>query len=351
LEELARKLFISFRPFIKFPQTEKFNLLNYIRAISKSGKKEDLSIKNKIYEYKRRKKFFLAFILEEVYAHLTRGKRFAQALKAANLINDKEYHILITAKGGLAQGIEKIIETSSKSHKSKAALMLLFVPPSIILVALLATHDMVKGVLENMLQPIKSAGGTPPPIKDYLLDPTMYIYVNAGYFSIIILIILIYILVKKYSPKNFMKILPIIEEEYTLDILKSLKTVTAGGGINISNAAKALANGEPDNIKKQIFQLIVERTSKGKKELSSVLEEFNVNYNTISAIKIGEDSNDINVGLDIALEELEKRYEKDISLFLKIGLWGGQISMIGIAMKPMIDIMLLMSVGQLNFQI
>jgi len=351
LEDFAFAIFKRFKKIIKFPNNEKFYLLNYIKAISNSGQDEKVSIKNKIYEYKKRKKYFLAFILEDVKSKIDIGLRFAVALKSAGVINDREYHILITSKNGLAAGIEKIIETSQKSHKSKVAFMLLIFPPSIILLALLFSHDMVKGVLENMLQPIKSAGGTPPPIKEYLIDPTTYIYINSVYFSTIILFIVGYFIVKKYYPKQFLKMIPIVEEEYTLDILKSLKTVMSGGGINISNAAKALANGEPDNIKKLLFEAVVESTSKGKKELSSVFEEFNISYNTVSAIKIGEDSNNIDIGLNIAVSELEERYNRDINLFLKICMWGGQLAMIGIAGKPMIDIMLLMSVGQLNFQI
>lgn len=352
MEEIQRFIFNRFRKLIKFPKSEKFYLLNYIKAISKSGKDEKISIKNKIYEYKMRGKYILAFILEEVKNEIDSGKRFAVALRNAGVINEREFHILINSKGGLAAGIEKIIETSQKSHKSLVAFMLLIIPPSIMLLALLFSHGMVKDILDNMLEPIRSAGGTPPPIKDYLLDPTTYIVVNIVYFSVLTMVIIGYFVLKKFFPKKFFKYVPpIIEEEYTLDILKSLKTVMSGGGINISNAAKALANGEPDNIKKLFFETIVDRTTIGKKELSTVFEEFNMNYNTISSLKIGEDSNNIEIGMDIAIEELEQRYERDISLFLKIGMWGGQFAMIGIAGKPMIDIMLLMSVGQLNFKV
>lgn len=351
MEELSRIIYSSFRKFIKFPEADKFYLLNYIKAISNSGQDEKLSVKNKIYEYRKRQKWFLVFMLEEVKREIEKGKRFAVALKSAGIINDREFHILITSKGRLSLGIDKIIETSSKSHKSKAAFFLLVLPPSIMLLILLFSHGFVKGVLENMLEPIRSAGGTPVKIPDYLIDPTTYTYVTVAYFFIMFSIILAYFLIKRFKPKIFLKIIPIIEEEYTLDILTSLKTIMSGGGINISNAAKALANGEPDNIKREIFSSLVEATSRGKKELSSILEEYNVNYNTISSIKIGEDSNNIDIGLNIAIDELEKRYERDIKLYLKIGMWGGQLAMIGIAGKPMIDIMLIMSVGQLDFKV
>lgn len=344
-------LFLKKNKLFKFPKREKFYLLNYIKAISNSGKDEKLAIKNKIEEYKKRKKYFLMFALLEVKSEIDKGKKFAIALKNGQILSEREYHILVNSKGGIAQGIEKIIETNQKSSKSIAAFMLLVIPPSIMILALLFSHDAVKNVLENMLKPIKDAGGTPPPIADYLLDPTMYIIFNVAFFSILFGGITFMVFMKKYFPNRYLGIIPIIEEEYTLDLLKSLKTVMAGGGINMSNAAKALGNGEPNNVKRLILEKIVERTASGKEKISEVFEEFNVNYNTVSSLKIGEDSNNIQIGLNIAIDDLNTRYEKDIGLALKIGMWGGQLSMIGIAGKPLIDIMLLMSIGQLNFKV
>jgi type II secretory pathway component PulF len=335
----------------KFPASEKFYLLNYIKAISNSGQDEKLAINNKIEEYSKRNKPFLALTLRSVKEEIDRGKKFAIALKNAGLLTEREYHILVNSKGGMSQGIDKIIETNKKSSKSMAAFMLLFLPPSIMLLALLFGHDAVKGVLNNMLAPIRDSGGTPPPIPEYLMDPSTYIFFNVLYFTILFGAIFGMVMIKKFMPKKYLRIIPIIEEEYMLDILKSIKTVTMGGGINMANAAKALASGEPNNIKRLLLEKIVERTSFGKERISEVFEEFGANYNTVSSLKIGEDSNNINIGLDIALDDLESRYERDIKTFLKIGMWGGQLGMIGIAGKPLIDIMLLMSVGQLNFQV
>lgn len=336
---------------IKFSQKEKFYLLNYIRAISKSGQDEKKAVANKLYEYKQRKKFILEHILKKVKVEVDKGKSFADALKTSGIINDREFHILRTAKGSLANGIDKIIETNQKSSKSMAGFLLLFIPPSIMLLTLLFTHDMVKDVLNAMMNPIVSSGGTPPPMADYLVSNTMYIFFNSVYFSILIGGIVGMQIVKNYYPKKYLKIIPIIEEEYVMDILKSLKAITTGGGINMANAAKALSTGESNNVKYLLLQKIVERTSLGKEKISEVFEEFGANYNTISALKLGEDSNNINLGLDIAIEDIETRYKRDIKFFITSCMWGGQLGMIGIAGKPMIDIMLLMSVGQLNFEL
>lgn len=351
MESFFYTIYTSFRSVIKFPTSEKFYLLNYIKAISNSGQDEKLSIVNKIIEYRKRKKFFLMFILQEVMELIESGKTFADALLGPKVITEREYHILKNSKGGLANGIDKIIETSQKSNKSTLAFMYLVGPPALILLLLYFSHGAVKNVLWNMLEPIRATGATPPEIKAYLLDPTVYLLGNIAFFTLLFSVMALMYFLKHKAPKKFLGIIPIIEEEYTLDVLKSIRTVMSGGGINISNAAKALANGEPNNIKKMIFEEIVKRTSNGKKELSQILEDFNVNYNTVSSIKIGEDSNNIDIGLKIAVDELELRYERDINIFLKVGLWGGQFGMILIAGKPMIDMLLLMSVGQLDFQV
>jgi type II secretory pathway component PulF len=336
---------------VKFPAAEKFYLLNYIKAISSSGQDEKKAIESKIKEYEKRKKYIPLHMLKKVKIETEKGKKFAEALFTCNVITPREYHILKNSKGSIASGIEKILEINKKSSKSVAGFMLMLIPPAIMLLALLFSHGKVKGILENMLEPIKSSGATPPPIKEYLLVNTDYIIANAIFFSLVIFVFGGLAFIKKYRPKKYLTIFPIIEEEYVIDILKSIKTISAGGGINISNTAKALATGETNNIKRMIFEEIVERTAKGKEKISEIFEEFGANYNTVSSLKIGEDANNINIGLDIAIEDLESRYNRDISLFLKAGMWIGQLSMIGIAGKPMIDIMLLLSVGQLNFQV
>lgn len=336
---------------LKFPKKEKFYVLSYIRAIANAGIDEKKGILNKYNEYVLRKQGYLTFKMEKAKRAIESGKKIAIAMEDAGIINQRELHILLTSKGGLVAGIDKILEVSRRSNKSKVALMLLLIPPTIITVALLVFHDSVKQIIVNMMKPLVSAGATPPPIPSYLNDPTLYINGNIAWFTLMIVFFGGMAFLKKYKPYRFMKVIPIIEEEYTIDILKSLQSVMEGGGINLSNAAKALANGETDSIRKGIFERIVARTGAGKEKLSDVFDEFGVNYNTISSIKIGEDSNDLSIGLNIALEDIEVRYNRDIKIFIQFGLWGGQLAMLGIALKPMIDIMMLMSVSQLNFSV
>lgn len=336
---------------LKFPEVEKFRLLNKIKAISNSGQEEKKAILNKIIEYKKMKKHHLVYILEKIKHETDNGKKLVEALYQVKIINAGEYYILKNTKGSIAIGIDKIIENHNKSSKSKVGFLLMLIPPAVILVALLFSHGKVKDVLHNMMAPIVAAGAKPPEIPEYLMDNTTYIIFNVLFFGLIIAIFITIRVIKYKYPKKYLGVFPIIQEEYMLDLLKSIQNVSRGGGMNISNTAKALSMGQADNVKKLILDEIVEKTANGQVFISPILDAYSVNYSICSNIGIGEDAGDINNGLLIAITELEAEYEKDIKVFLKAGMWIGQLSMIGIAMKPMIDIMLLVSVGPLNFSV
>ncbi len=337
--------------FLKFSESEKFRLLNKIKAISNSGQEEKKAIINKITEFEKRKKYNLVYILNKVKNEIDNGKKIVDALYECKIINAGEYYILKNTKGSIAIGIDKIIEIHSKSSKSLMAFILMLLPPAIMLVALLASHGEVKEVLDNMMKPIISAGATPPEMPHYLVDNTNYIIFNVAFFGFLILSAISLYVIKNYFPKKYLTIFPIIQQEYMLDLLKAIQNVSKGGGMNISNTAKALAMGQSNNVKKLILEEIVDETQNGRIYISHILDAYGVNYSVCSNISIGEDAGNINNGLLIAISELESEYNRNIKLFLKSGMWIGQISMILIAMKPMIDIMILVSVGPLNFKL
>lgn len=336
---------------IKLSKKEKFYFLNLLRAISLAGQDEKRAIESKYEEYKRRQYIPGKIIMEKIYNDVLKGKSLVHSLYKHGVLTDREYHILKHSKDGLAKGIERILETQKRNQKSKAAFMLLLAPPGIMLLTLYFSQPTVYNIINKMLEPIRSAGATPPPIPEYMKDPTIYLMGNIVFFGTLTVMFLAIYIIKKRFPKKYLGIFPIIEEEYTYDIIRSLKTVMEGGGLNLANAAKALEMGEYDNVRKSLFHDIYENIMKGKVQMHEVLEAYNVNYNTVSAIKIGEDAKDLDLGLKIALEDIKKRYERDIEIFMKGSMWGGQLAMLGIAIKPMIDILLIMSVGQLNFKI
>ena len=336
---------------ISISNSDRINILSYIKAIDKSGKDPNIAIKNKISEYKMRKKKKLRRVCEKVAEITSRGGRLIDGLYEAGIINQKEYYILLNSKDGLAAGIEKVINQSKNTGKLMFGVLMFLGPIVAIAAALLIFHGPVKDIVEGVTAPMREAGATPPPIPNYLVDPHMYILLNIGIWILIISTVLFMKFLKETRPKEYIKSIPIMEQEYSIDILESLKTLISSGGMNLSDAAVALSKGASDSIKKKIYEKIIERTRSGKISLSETLEEFGFSYNTISALKIGEDGGDINAGIEIALEDLKERYKRNISLYLKASFWGGQFGMMMVAMKPMVDILMLMSVGQMNFQL
>lgn len=336
---------------ISLPKAERINLLSYIRAIDKSGKDPNIAITNKIEEYTKRKKRKLKKICIKVKDVTSSGGRLIDGLKDAGIINQKERYILENSKDGLAAGIDKIISQSKNSGKIMLGIFMFLGPIVAIAAALLIFHQPVKNIVVGVTAPIRSAGATPPPIPPYLLDPHMYILLNIVLWFVIISTFFFMRFMKEYRPSEYIKSIPIIEQEYAIDILDSIKTLIASGGMNLSDAAIALNTGAEDTIKRKIYSRIIERTRLGKRNLSEVLEEFGFSYSVISALKIGEDSGDLNAGIEIALEDLTNRYKRNISIYLKASFWAGQLGMMGIALKPMVDILMLMSIGQMNFQL
>jgi len=345
---MIRKIINAFG---KLPKKERDNLLLYIKAIDKSGKDPNLAIKNKIEEYTIRKKKKYKKIMERVNDVTSRGGRLIDGLEKAGIITQQEYFILLNSKDGLAAGIDKIIDKSKSSKKMLMGVVMFLGPIIAIATALLVFHPQVKDIVVGVTAPIRDAGGTPAPIPEYLLDPHAYIMLNIGLWFLIITTVIFLKFLKATRPKDYIKSFPLIEQEIMIDILSSIQTLRAGGGMNLANAAEALRKGADDSIKRKIYEKIVEQARDGKNDMSKVMSTFGVSYNTISALKIGEDSSDFDAGVNIALEDLMGRYDRNISLYLKTAFWGGQFGMMGIAMKPMVDILMLMSVGQMNFQI
>jgi len=333
------------------PKAERINFLLFVKAIDKYGKDPSVAVSSKMEEYQERKKKKFLKTMENIQLSLSGGTRFVEALYENGIVSLQEYYILINSKDGLATGIDKIIVAGKKTGKIQLGLILLITPIVVLATALLVFHGAVKDIVVGVTAPIVEAGATPPPIPEYLINPKMYILLNITMWIVIIGSFIFFKLLKKSRPDLYLTTLPIVEEEFSIDILSSLKTLMSGGGMNLSLAAQALYYGSTDSIKKQLYKDIVDKTKDGSTELSKVMAKYGIRYSTLASLRLGEKSNDIVEGIDMAVEYLEEKYNRDIAMFLKIAFWGGQFGMMGIAMKPMVDILMLMSVGQMNFQL
>lgn len=336
---------------LKFPlisSKEKTFLLMYIKETELNGSPVEESLYYKLAEFIERQKWDTAFIMNEVITIKKKGLKIDLSLFKAGILTQKEYQTLSKARS-LKDGINQIIDNKNKASKSMVGFLLLFAPPYIMITVLYFTHGLVKGVVDNMLAPIVQAGGTPPPLPNYLIDDSTYLFFMLLLYGGGAVVMGILFFLKHKNPKTYLKILPIIENEYTENILRDIQSLQ-DAGISLAESVEILLIGEKNIIKKNMYKELANNLKHGKINFTSVLRKYGVNYNTIALISMGE-NNRFKEVMKSALNNIEERYKRNINVFLKSAFWIGQIAMMGIAMKPMVDLLLLMSIGQMNFQV
>lgn len=347
---------LPFNPFLEFLSKYFFNskdkklTLLLLKYTEKSGSSLREGIENKIKESKKKKNFVLEYILSKVLFYMDiKGYKIVDAMFAAKFITQKEKSILLKSRN-FSEGIEQITYMNSRGSKLVLYHLFLFAPSYIVLVVLLATQGIVKDVLTKMVEPIAKAGGTPPPLPQYMQDPHTYLVINIGAFTILFLVLIFYYYLKNFDLPNYFKIFVLNEQENILSVLESINSLIKGG-INLTDSVKILLDDEKSVVKKQIYSDIYHNNIKGNISLNKIFDFYNVNYNTISLIQMGEKTNNIEDALQNAKDALEETYNINMLIYKKISFIGGQLLMFGILIIPMINILLYTSVQQLNFKI
>ena len=333
---------------LRLSNNEKYRILNYLKNLEQVGNLyKGISLKEE--EYTKRKMKGPLSVITKIKKEMNNGQNIINAMHDSSLINDQEKEVFLKARD-FPSAIDQILDTREKKSKSIIGFLLILMPIGGILLLLLFSQESVLKILTDMSKPMIDAGATPAPIPAYMKTNTIYLLGNIVFFSIVSIFFVFLKWAKYNSPKIYFKTIPIFEEEYSLNLTKIILSMIKSG-MSFSEAIKTLQKYEKDPIFKKIFTEITEDLAQGKMNISEILENNGINYSTTSLIKMGEDSGKMIEALTSAHQEIKERYERDISIFLKSALWIGQIGMILIALKPMIDIMLLTSIGQLNFKL
>jgi len=334
--------------YLTFYKKEKVFTLILLKYTEKSGSPLRTGIVNKIKESRRKKKFMMEYILLKILYYMDiKGHKIVEAMYLAKFITEKERSILMKARS-IEEGIDQIANLEKRTSKLLVYNFLLLFPAYAMLLTLYLTHGLVKDVLEGMVKPIKDAGGTPPPLPNYMVDPQMYLTFNIMFFSLLFIVLAFYYYIKYYNLPLYFKIFLFNEQEKTLDVLESVSSLI-NSGINLTDTAEILYKDEKDPVKRVLYGEIFKSFSKGDISLSQVFEFYNVNYSTISLISMGEDTGKIQDGLFNAKNNVNETYELNMKVYSKIAFYGGQLLMFLVIGKPMIDILLFTSIQQLNF--
>jgi len=344
--ETIERFFDKLRPISK---SEKNFFLSYLKSGDLGGisSKELLDIKYDEYIYLKR--YVMADLMQSILLEVKRGLNLPEALKNSKIISESEYLTLIKSNS-LSSGIDRITEQKESSGGAMNLILLFFVPPTIIVHLLLWSHDAVKNVLLNMTEPLREMTSKSVEIPHYLLDPTTY-YVYGGIYHIIFISFIITILIlRKINIKLYFKILPFRRFEYTIDIIHSIKSLKEAG-ISLADAVKISIMGETNSIKLAIYSDIQDSLRSGKSNLADILWNYNLDFTAIGFIRTGEKTKRFEELLVIADNEIKERYQSILEKFKPFAKIGGQVFMLGIAFKPMVDIMILTSIGQMDFEV
>jgi type II secretory pathway component PulF len=333
----------------KLIKRDREHFLIYLKSVAKSGSSIPDAIELQVDEYKKKKKILMVKLLEDLLFYSKKGTKLIDALYKSNLINENEYTILNKSKS-LDLGINQINDSKKTNSRSTAAYILLFAPPYIMITALLLTHGIVKDTLDSMFLGMVQSGAKAPPMAEYLSDPTAYIHWNILFWGILIVSVIFLAILKRYNTKTYFKIMFLSEKEYLIDILYSIKSLTEAG-LNMADSVEILAKGEPNFLKKKVYEELNEEFKKGKIKFSETLNEFGFNSTSCSLLRIGETTGKMKDALDNTYENLVEINDKIIEYALKTTKISGQILMMLVFGKPMIDILILMTTGMMNFEI
>lgn len=344
--EKIERFFDKMRPISK---GEKDFFLSYLKSGDLGGisSKDLLEIKKD--EYLHLKRYIMADMVDKLLGEVRRGVGLAEALQAIEVITESEY-LTLTKSRSLSAGIDRITEKKKEAGGANGLLLLFFVPPIGITHLLLWTHGQVKDVLLKMTEPLREMTTKSVEIPGYLLDPTTY-YIYGGLLHIILFgSIITFIVLKKINVPMYLKFLPYRRYEYTIDILHTIKSLKEAG-ISLSDSVKISIMGENDKIKLDIYKDIELSLKTGKGQLADILAKYHLDFTSIGFIRTGEKTKRFDQLLSIAEGEIKDRYERILKKLHPIAKFGGQVAMLGIAFKPMVDIMILTSIGQMDFEV
>jgi len=344
--------FIEFIPPLKnlYLKNAKDDLLVYIKALHKAGFTITKAIETKLYSLKEKDPFAkqLKIALNEISK---KGTNELEALFLAKVLDEQEKMILSEAKGNLPIAIDQIIAKNKGSKASFKIYSSIFGPPLIALVLLLSTHGLVKDIVAAVFEPMKQAGAKSDDFPEYLVNIKYYIMWNIFAFSIFFSFIGTVFYLKKFNYGKFLWMMPFARKEYAIDILYYLKT-SLSSGVTLAKATESLSKKEKNNIKRYVYSKIFNLFKTGRtKNIHQVFEDLHFDKHIVASLKLAEDSKDLIAPIEAAYEAAMEDYALKLKKWTILSKIIGQTLMMVVLFKPMVDLLLLMSIKQLNFTV
>lgn len=253
------------------------------------------------------------------------------------------------SKASPSEALEHINKQNKYKNEFKYAILMLIVPVLIVLLGYLVFMPEVKAFALEMLEPINSVSKDPIPMPSYFEDRTVF---AVAFFSIVLLAFGANSLVgwgRRNNPHALFRSIKLIEREFVLNSFTLLEQLMKSG-LSLSRAVDVIVNDTTDPLIKRIFSEIHKRGEMGD-SMTSVLENYLTDYATISYLKSGEKSNQLEASISMALSHNEVLHEKLVS---KLIVWmplAGEMVMTIVLLLPLLDIIMLTTSGAMNFTI
>jgi len=349
--------FTSFHKFKKFliKQTiikqNKPLILSYLA----SGLKQGNNLLTLITRYKEtlnitdsEEKHIIGILDEIEHIIKTKGTNTTYILYQVGLLSENEY-LIISNYNDLYIGLELVLKMNKQKNNFSWAITLFFFPSFIVLLGLLIFQPELKAFAYNALEPINSQSKTLIKIPAYLEDRTAYSIGLTLFITFYVFIMYSINMVKRFKPTKFFKFFRLAEKEFIVNTFSALINLRKSGKSYIQSY-KILSETTKDILTRTFYLKIYEASKEGNNaSLYLIGKEYNMNKFNLSYLKIGTVNNDLDTTIETIYDYNLEIYQKQIKRLVKFLPLIGEIIMTIILLKPLIDIIMVTTVGAMDF--
>jgi len=278
----------------------------------------------------------------------TKGTNTTYILYQVGLLNEKEY-LIISNYTDLYLGLEVVIKLSKQQNNFNWAIALFFFPPFLVLIGLLIFQPELKEFTYNALAPINQYSTTRIVLPHYLENRTFFAMGTVFFLMVYFAFMYFIVMIKNFKPLIYFKIFRLSEKEFIVNTFSALLSLRRSGKSYIQ-AYKILSETTNDKFISNFYnEIYVDGKNGNNKCILDVSKKYNMDKFTLSYFKTGTINNDLDNTIQTILSHNQNIYKKQIARLVKYLPLVGEIIMSIILLKPLIDIIMLTTVGVMNF--
>lgn len=253
------------------------------------------------------------------------------------------------AKTSMDDAFEHLISTNKSKNEFKYAIMMLFTPVLFVLMGYIIFMPEIRGFAESLLEPVNAVSSTKIELPYYFKDRTIFVI---GFFTILSIAIGANYIVERLkitNPALLFKYIKLIEREFIVNNFTLIMQLM-NSGLSLENAVEVIRKETKDPLAIRILGDAQKDAMLGY-SFSHTIEKYISDYATISFLKSGEKTNQIEASLDMILDHNKLLYEKTIA---RLVVWlplTGEIMMTIILLIPLIEIINTTTIKAMNFTV